>query len=112
MDADAQIAPLAALMVTLVVEGTFQDGYEEHFAEYSRRVRAYLERHGGIVIRRQRIEKTLAGSETPSLIMLIDFPSREVAEGILEQPEYLEILPLRAKVFREFRAYLARGEEI
>jgi uncharacterized protein (DUF1330 family) len=97
---------------TLVVLGTFREGYEAHFPEYSRRVRAYLERQGGQVVRRQRIEASLTAGEAPSLVMLIDFPSREAAAGLLERPEYLEILPLRAKVFRDFQAYLAEAGEI
>jgi uncharacterized protein (DUF1330 family) len=97
---------------TIVVEATFRDGYEAHFPEYSRQVREYLARHGGQVIRRQRIEKALYGPHRPGLIMLIDFPERETAERIFFAPEYLAIAPLREKVFSGFRMYLARAGEI
>lgn len=97
---------------TVVVEATFRDGYEEYFAEYSRQVREYLTRHKGQVIRRQRIERTLYGESPPSLIMLIDFPEWEIAERIFFAPDYLAIVPLREKVFSDFRMYLAGPGEI
>ena len=102
---------------TIIVEGTFRDGYAEHFAEYSRSVRAYLEKHRGVVLRRQRVTKQLYGERKPGhvmpdLVMLIDFPDAETAERIFFAPEYLAIIPLRDKVFADFRMYLAAFGEI
>jgi len=97
---------------TIVVEGTFREGYEEVFDEYSVRVRAYLERHGGQVVRRQRILRTLYGTQTPSLIMIIDFPSEEIAGRIFFEKDYLDILPLRERVFSDFKMYLAAHGDI
>ena len=117
---------------TIIVEGTFRAGYETCFAEYSRIVRGYLEKHGGVVVRRQRVEKVLYGqrrpdliesdpiepdsirpdSIKPDLIMVIDFPDAALAERIFFAPEYLAIIPLRDKVFADFRMYLAAHGEI
>ena|SRR5690242_18390021 len=98
---------------TIVVEGTFRTtGHAAHFAEYSRVVRAYLENHRGVVVRRQRVDKLLYGRHKPDLVMLIDFPDAAVAERILFAPEYLAIVPLRDKVFADFRMYLAAFGEI
>jgi uncharacterized protein (DUF1330 family) len=90
---------------TIVVEGTFRPGYEEHFAEYSSKVRAYLSKHGAEVVRRQRIRKTLYGPAAPDLIMVIDFPSVELAERVFFEPEYLALIPLRNAIFSDFRMY-------
>jgi len=95
-----------------VVEGTFRPGYEEFFDRYSRTVRELLARHQATVVRRQRVERTLYGPHTPDLIMVIDFPSAEVAERLFLHGEYLEILPLRDRVFADFRMYLAAPGEI
>jgi uncharacterized protein (DUF1330 family) len=103
---------MSTLKTTVVVEGLFKQGFEEHFAEYSRKVRAYLERHGGQVIRRQRVRRVLIGDTGPDLIMLIDFPSDAVAERIFFAPEYLALVPLRNRVFAEFRMYLAEYGDI
>lgn len=92
---------------TIVVEGVFREGYERYFDEYSSAVRSYLDSHGAQVIRRQRVEKCLYGSDPVDLVMLIDLPSTAVAERIFFLPEYLALIPLRDKVFADFRMYLA-----
>jgi uncharacterized protein (DUF1330 family) len=97
---------------TIIVVGAFQRGYEEHFADYSRKVRSYLSKHGAEVVRRQRITKTLYGSGSPDLIMVIDFPSVDIAERIFLEHEYLALIPLRDKVFSDFRMYVAAYGEI
>ena len=97
---------------TIVVEGTFQPGYEEFFPEYSRTVRAFLDRNQATVVRRQRVRRTLYGPHAPDLIMVIDFPDSEVAERLFLEGEYLDLLPLRDRVFADFRMYLAAPGEI
>ena len=97
---------------TIIIEGVFQEGYQEFFPEYSKRVRDYIYKHGGEVIRRQRIEKTLYGEYRPDLVMVIDFPNKKVAERIFFEQEYLDIIPLRDKIFRQFRMYLALYGEV
>ncbi len=97
---------------TIIVEGTFRRGYEVYFAEYSNQVRAYLSRHGAEVVRRQRIKKTLYGSDSPDLIMVIDFPSVDIAERVFFEPEYLAMIPLRDEIFSDFKMYVAAYGEI
>jgi uncharacterized protein (DUF1330 family) len=97
---------------TIVVEGSFREGYEDHFKEYSRTVRAFLDKHQGAVIRRQLVKKTLYGTHTPDLIMVIDFPTAEIAETLFFEQEYLDIIPLRDRIFADFRMYLAEYGEI
>jgi uncharacterized protein (DUF1330 family) len=97
---------------TIIVEGVFRPGYETHFEEYSSLVRRYLEKHAGRVIRRQKIEKILYGQERPDLVMVIDFPDRALAERIFFEQEYLDIIPLRDKIFSRFNMYLASFGDI
>jgi len=75
-------------------------------------VRAFLDRHQATVVRRQRVRKTLYGPHAPDLIMVIDFPDAEVAERLFLAGEYLDLLPLRDRVFADFRMYLAAPGEI
>jgi len=91
----------------IVVVGTFRAGYEAVFAEYSARVRCFLDGKGARVIRRQRIDRVLYGARVPSLFMLIDFPSREVAATAFFEQDYLDIIPLREQVFSAFEMFLA-----
>lgn len=95
------------MKATIIVEGVFRPGYETCFEEYSILVRRYLEKHQAQVIRRQQIEKALYGQERPDLVMVIDFPDRALAERIFFEQEYLDIIPLREKVFSRFNMYLA-----
>lgn len=97
---------------TIVVEGTFREGSEKYFEEYSRTVKAFLGRHQATVIRRQLVKKTLYGTHRPDLIMVIDFPTEELAETLFFRQEYLDIIPLRDRIFADFRMYLAAPGEI
>ncbi len=97
---------------TIVVLGTFAPGYEEVFSEYSRKVRAFLDSKNATVVRRQLIERTLYGNQSPSLVMTIDFPARESAETAFFEPEYLALIPLRERVFSDFQMWLAEAGEV
>lgn len=59
------------------------------------------------MVRRQRVERRLYGTRTPGLVMLVDFPSREVAAAAFFEQDYLDIIPLREQVFSEFEMFLA-----
>ncbi len=100
------------MKATIIVESVSRPGHETYFQEYSTLVRRYLEKHSGRVIRRQRIEKVLYGQEKPDLVMVIDFPDRALAEGIFFEREYLDIIPLRDRVFSCFNMYLASFGDI
>jgi uncharacterized protein (DUF1330 family) len=93
--------------VTIIVEGSFAEGYENYFEEYSATIRNYLAKHGGVVIRRQLIKETLYGQNGPDIIMVIDFDDRNVAKRIFFENEYLQVIPLRDKIFKTFKMYLA-----
>jgi uncharacterized protein (DUF1330 family) len=97
---------------TIVVLGTFRDGYERVFAEYSQKVRSFLSSRGAVVVRRQLIGRTLYGNARPSLVMLIDFPSTETAEQCFYEREYLDLIPLRDQVFTDFQMYVAPYGEV
>ena len=92
---------------TIIVEGTFNSGYEEYFKEYSLKIQSFLKQYQTTIVRRQLIKETLYGEEKPNLVMLIDFEDREVARKIFFEAEYISIIPLRDKIFRSFKMYLA-----
>src|SRR5678815_4071038 len=92
---------------TIIVEGTFNEGYEKYFSDYSLKIATFLNQFEATVIRRQLIQETLYGQDTPNLIMLIDFADKEVARKIFFEQAYLSIIPLRDKVFKTFNMYLA-----
>ena len=57
------------MSATIIVVGRFAAGYEAYFAEYSARVRAFLQSKGAVTVRRQRIEQTLYGGDPADLVM-------------------------------------------
>lgn len=92
---------------TIIVLGTFTEGHEKYFSEYSSKIRTFLEQFETTVIRRQIIRETLYGEGKPGLVMLIDFENKEVARKIFFEEEYISIIPLRDKVFKSFEMYFA-----
>ena len=92
---------------TIIVEGTFNIGYEVYFEEYSFKIQSFLKQYQTTIIRRQLISETLYGHYKPNLIMLIDFEDRDVARKIFFEKEYISLIPLRDKIFKTFNMYLA-----
>jgi uncharacterized protein (DUF1330 family) len=92
---------------TIIVEGTFAEGHEKYFEEYSAAIRNFLKKHNAVVIRRQLVKETLYGQNAPDLFMVIDFDDKNVAKKIFFENEYLQVIPLRDKIFKTFNMYLA-----
>ena len=44
--------------------------------------------------------------------MLIDFPNKEIAGKVFLEPECLAIIPLRSRVFKTFKMYVARFGDV
>jgi len=97
---------------TIIVEGTFRTGYEEYFEEYSIKIRTFLQQYDATIIRRQLVTEILYGQKSPDLIMLIDFRNIDVAKKIFFDKQYTAIIPLRNKVFKTFKMYIAESGSI
>jgi uncharacterized protein (DUF1330 family) len=68
---------------------------ESKFAEYRKAVPATLEAFGGKFVVRGGDQKLLEGEWPHSRLVIIEFPSREAAEGWYYSPEYQNIIGLR-----------------
>jgi uncharacterized protein (DUF1330 family) len=68
---------------------------EPMFSEYRKAVPATLEAFGGRFIVRGGNLKLLEGEWPHSRLVIIEFPSREAAEGWYRSPEYQKIIGLR-----------------
>jgi uncharacterized protein (DUF1330 family) len=68
---------------------------EAKFSEYRRAVPATLEAFGGKFVVRGGNLKLLEGEWPHSRLVIIEFPSREAAEGWYRSPEYQKIIGLR-----------------
>jgi uncharacterized protein (DUF1330 family) len=68
---------------------------EVMFSEYRKAVPATLEAFGGKFIVRGGNLKSLEGEWPHPRLVIIEFPSREAAEGWYRSPEYQKIIGLR-----------------
>ena len=68
---------------------------ESMFSEYRKAVRATLEPFGGKFVVRGGNLKLMEGEWPHSRLVVIEFPSREAAEGWYRSPEYQKIIGLR-----------------
>lgn len=97
---------------TIIVEGTFAPGYEGYFEDYSQKIKNFLKQFDTTVVRRQLISETIYGENKPDLIMVIDFADKDLARSVFREKEYVSIIPLREKVFKDFKMYLAEPGEV
>lgn len=87
----------------VVIEATFNPNgmNTPEFKEYSRRSNANGEAHGGVVMGKYQVTKNLGNGDTPHLILVIEYPSKEDAERTFTNQEYLDLLPLRGVAFEQ-----------
>ena len=89
----------------IVIEATFNPNgmNTPEFQEYSRRSNANGEAHGGVVLHKYQITDNLGNGDSPHLVLIIEYPSKEMALKTFSNEEYLCILPLRAVAFKEVK---------
>jgi len=79
----------------VVVQEDIKD--EATFAAYRKEVMPTIAAHGGKFIVRGGALTVLEGEWPWPRFVVIEFPSRQAAEGWYRSPEYQKILPLRLK---------------
>ena len=94
---------------TAVLQGTFNDGGQNtaEFKEYAHRSNANGIAHGGKLIGKYAINGNLGQGETPHVVFVVEFPSRDVAEMAFTNSEYTSIIPLRDVAFKEVKILLS-----
>ncbi|MCK1274705.1 DUF1330 domain-containing protein [Bradyrhizobium sp. 61] len=79
----------------VVAAETLKD--EVAFSEYRRAVPATLQAFGGKFVVRGGSLKLLEGEWPHARLVIIEFPSREAAEGWYNSPDYQKIIGLRLR---------------
>jgi len=92
-----------------VLEGTFREGGQKtpEFKEYSQRSNANGEAHQGKLLGKYVINKNLGQGDTPHVVFVVEYPSREIAEQVFTNEEYTSIIPLRDVAFKEVKILLS-----
>jgi len=95
-----------------ILEGCFREGGKEspEFQEYSRRSNANGEAHGGEILHKYIIAENLAQGNKPDFILIVRYPSHEIAHQTFTCDEYKSILPLRAIAFKEVKILLVKND--
>jgi len=90
---------------TVILQGKFRENYLQlpEFEEYIKRQDANREVFGGIVKAKYFIDENLEQNETPSFVIIVDFPSKDAAINAYTSEEYLSIIPLREIAFKEVK---------
>lgn len=91
--------------VIIIIEATFNTNgiNTPEFKEYSRRSNANGEAHGGIVLSKYQVTGNLGNGENSHIILVIEYPSQDMATKTFTSEEYLSILPLREVAFKEVK---------
>ena len=81
-------------------------------AAYVQEVTSLVERHGGrYLARTNNFEKMEGDGDSPQLVLLVEWPSREAAMQFYQSAEYQPFLQARLKGSRG-QFYLVAGEDI
>ncbi|MCH7955853.1 MAG: DUF1330 domain-containing protein [Candidatus Marinimicrobia bacterium] len=96
---------------TVILEGTFNEGgmKTKEFEEYSRRSNANGEANGGVVLSKYVIEQNLGNGNTPNFILVVEYPSHEIAVDTFSNSEYKSIIPLRDVAFKEVNILITKS---
>ena len=95
----------------VILTATFNEGGREteEFKEYSKRSNANGEAHGGVVLGTYPIEQNLGNGNTPHVVIVIEYPSREKAIDTFTCDEYKSIIPLRTVAFKEVNIFILKN---
>jgi len=72
----------------------------ERYREYVEKVPALIAKHGGRYRVRGGEAEVLEGTWTPSRLVVLEFPSREAALAMYNDPDYLPFRTLRQSISR------------
>lgn len=77
----------------LILDLTIHDF--DRFREYISKIPAFIEKHSGRYVVRGEQPTVIEGDWRPERVVVIEFPSREQANGFLQDPEAQTLFSLR-----------------
>ena len=92
-----------------VLQGIFNEGGKDtpEFKEYSKRSNANGEANGGVVLSKYMISENLGQGDMPHFVIVVSYPSREIAVDTFTNDEYNAIIPLRDVAFKEVKILIS-----
>ncbi len=87
--------------VTLVVTATPNSEATEDMRAYTAGAAPLLIKGGGELVFRGKTSKAIKGSANFGMLLVMNFESEEVIEGIFSSAEYKALIPKREKGFKQ-----------
>jgi uncharacterized protein (DUF1330 family) len=89
--------------MSLYALNLFDLAENDRYLRYSRRSPGAVAKHGGRVVALGRLDESLAGDTEPrSVMILVEWPSREAFQAFLHDPELADLHPLRKDGTRNY----------
>ena len=85
---------------TLVVTASPNPNEMESVQNYLQGVMPLLMGAGGQLVKRLKVENLIHGNPS-GMVLVMDFDSKEVIDGLFDSDQYAELIPVRDKGFSE-----------
>ena len=94
-----------------IIEATFNEGGMDtpEYEEYAKRSNANGEAHGGVVLSKYMIDQNLGNGDSPHVVLILEYPSREKAVQAFTSEEYNSIKPLRDVALKEVNILITKS---
>jgi uncharacterized protein (DUF1330 family) len=94
------------MSVIVLVQGNPRPEGKEQLAQYQRTARNVIGRHGGEVVARGSTLGKLHGARQWQFAVVLRFPDEASVDAWYNDPEYVQVLPLRERGFAELEINL------
>jgi uncharacterized protein (DUF1330 family) len=93
----------------LVVEATPNPDNSEDMQKYGSQSYGIMAKHGGEPAANYKVQSVMDSGEKPAMIGVFSFPSAEAINEMVNDPEYLAIVPYRDRAFSSIRLFVCAG---
>lgn len=93
----------------LIVEATPSPSNAEDMQKYGSQSYTIMAKHGGEPVSNYKVQSVMDSGEKPVMIGVFSFPSEDAISNMVNDPEYLAIVPFRDRAFSSIRLFVCRG---
>lgn len=93
----------------LVVEATPDPNNAEDMQKYGSQSYGIMAKHGGEPVANYKVQSAMDSDDRPAMIGVFSFPSPEAVNAMVNDPEYLAIVPFRDRAFSSIRLFVCAG---
>lgn len=102
-------SPAQNAFVRMLVLGWVRPGAQDTLAKYQAAAGPIMKRYGGQPLQRMAPQTVIAG-QPADVAVLMEFPSAQSCERAFQDPDYVELLPLRDEAFERLDISLLAPE--